>query len=163
MKRLSMAVWLAATILAVSAIGSQSVAQVNLFVNPGFEASGGSYDGWGTFGEGVQLSLPGGDNIIRTGVAAAKIYGEFTGCPSNPQFDVGGFFQSFTPTPGLEYQMRGYTFVSVADTIPATEICVEQNRLIAKIVFFDAAVGGDELSPAGVRHGGGLRGRHLVL
>ena len=105
---------------------------------------GGSYDGWFTFGEGVQLSLPDGDNIIRTGCAAAKIYGEFTTCPGNPQFDVGGFGQAFTPTAGMIYELSGYVYVSSGDPLIGTDVCAS-NRLLAKIVFFDPSVGGNEI------------------
>jgi len=71
---------IAILIAAVSALASPSLATVNLLANPGFEDAGGSYDGWTIkFGEGIQLSLPGGDDIIRTGSAASKTYGEFTG------------------------------------------------------------------------------------
>jgi hypothetical protein len=132
-------------LVAASAVGSQSLAQTNLLANPGFEDGGGSYDGWFTFGEGVQLSLPGGDNIIRTGVAASKTYGEFTNCPESPQFDVGGYGQAFTPTAGKIYEFNGYAFVSTGDAIPGTDIC-NSNRCIAKVVFFDADSAGYEIS-----------------
>jgi hypothetical protein len=128
----------------VLAASSPLVAQVNLLVNPGFEDLGGSYDGWLTFGEGVQLSLPDGDNIIHTGSAAAKIYGEFTTCPGNPQFDVGGFGQVFTPTEGMIYELSGYVYVSSGDPMVGTDVCTS-NRLLAKIVFFDAVEGGNEI------------------
>jgi hypothetical protein len=132
-------------LLAVLLAGSTPlVAQTNLLANPGFEELGGSYDGWFTFGEGVQLSLPDGDNIIRTGVAAAKIYGEFTTCPGNPQFDIGGFGQAFTPTAGMDYELSGYTFISIEDSLYGTDVCTS-NRLLAKIVFFDAVEGGNEI------------------
>lgn len=117
----------------------------NLLVNPGFEDLGGSYDGWFTWGEGVQLSLPDGDDIIRTGSAAAKIYGEFTTCPGNPQFDDGGFGQFFTPTTGMIYRLSGYAFISEGDTMPAAADLCASNRCVAKIAFFDAAVGGNEI------------------
>ncbi|MCA9759068.1 MAG: T9SS type A sorting domain-containing protein, partial [Candidatus Eisenbacteria bacterium] len=81
----------------------------------------------------------------RSGVTAAKIYGEFAGCPDNPQFSVGGFGQAFTPTPGKTYEASGWTFISPADPIPGTDTC-NANRLIAKVVFFDAASGGSELT-----------------
>jgi hypothetical protein len=133
-------------LMTVSAVGPPALAQCNnLLANPGFEEGGGSYDGWFTFGDGVQLSLPDGDNIIRTGSAAAKIFGEFTGCPGAPQFDVGGFGQAFAPTPGMEYELSGFAFVSSGDPIPGTDTC-DRNRLIAKIVFFDDPVGGGEIS-----------------
>lgn len=127
------------------ASGSASAGTVNLFANPGFESTVPPYDGWVTFGSGIQLSLPGGDNIIRTGSAASKTYGEFTGCPGPGGFSVGGFFQTFTPTPGMEYELSGYSFVSSGDPIPGTSTC-NGNRLIAKIVFFDAPAGGNEIS-----------------
>ena len=134
------------TICAVLALtGARAGAQTNLLANPGFEANGGSYDGWFTFGAGVQLSTPDTDNIIRTDTTAAKIYGEFTGCPNTPTFDVGGFGQAFTPTAGNLYELTGYSFVSGADVIPGSNTC-QSNRLIAKVVFFDAASGGNELA-----------------
>jgi hypothetical protein len=144
MKRLVSGIRYLGTLVAASFIGSQAFAQVNLLTNPGFEAGGGSYTGWLTFGNGVQLSLPSGDNIIRTGVAASKIFGEFTGCPI-PQFSVGGFYQAFTPTPGRTYELRAFTFISTADPIPGTDTC-NRNRALAKIAFFNAASGGSEIA-----------------
>ncbi|MBN2184423.1 MAG: T9SS type A sorting domain-containing protein [Candidatus Krumholzibacteriota bacterium] len=135
---------LLAVVMAMITIGSNAAAQSNLLANPGFEALGGSYDGWFTFGAGVQLSTPDTDNIIRTDSTASKIYGEFTGCPT-PMFDVGGFGQAFTPVPGMIYQFNGYSYVSSDDQIPGTDPC-SSNRLLAKIVFFNAAEGGAELS-----------------
>ena len=129
---------------AIIAIGANAVAQ-NLLVNPGFEASGGSYDGWFTFGGGVQLSTPLTDNIMRTDTTAAKIFGEFSNCPDVPTFDVGGFGQAFTPVVGRTYQLSGWSFVSSADVIPGTNPCAS-NRMLAKIVFFNAVSGGSELS-----------------
>ncbi|MBD3347640.1 MAG: hypothetical protein GF400_00395 [Candidatus Eisenbacteria bacterium] len=124
-------------------LGAQAPAAANLLANPGFEDGGGSYNGWSTFGEGPNISTPADDDIYRTGTAAAKIYGEFTNCPDFPQFDVGGAFQAFTPTPGAEYEFSGYSYVSSADTIPGSDACLG-NRLIAKIVFFDSI--GSEMS-----------------
>jgi hypothetical protein len=137
-------------LLALTAVATPSFAAVNLLANPGFETGGGSYTGWFTFGSGVQLSLPlPGDNIIHGGVAASKVYGEFTGCPGAPQFSVGGFGQAFTPTAGRVYELSGFSFVSAADPIPGTSIC-NNNRLIAKIVFFNAVSGGAELASSEV-------------
>jgi len=146
MKRAFSGTWLVGALLAASAaISSSPVAAANLLVNPGFETGGGSYTGWTTFGNGAQLSLPAGDNIIRTGAAASKLFGEFTGCPSAKGFTVGGCFQAFTPTAGKLYTMSGYSFVSLADPIPGTTTCTK-NRAIAKISFYNAAVGGAEMS-----------------
>jgi hypothetical protein len=145
MKRLRSGLALAGTLLFASALGVSSASAANLLVNPGFESGGGSYTGWFTFGSGVQLSLPGGDNIIRTGVAASKTYGEFAGCPGLPTFSVGGYGQAFTPTVGRVYELSGYSFVSTADPIPGTTTC-SRNRMLAKIVFFNATVGGAEIS-----------------
>ena len=145
MRRENARLWILFTFLAALTIGTPALAQTNLLVNPGFEASGGSYDGWFTFGSGVQLSLPDGDDIIRTGYAASKVYGGFVGCPDSPQFNVGGFGQAFTPTVGLVYEATGFSFVSVADPIPGTDTC-NANRMLAKVVFFNAPVGGAEIA-----------------
>jgi hypothetical protein len=145
MKSVLIRTCLVLTLVVASAAGSPLLAQPNLLANPGFEANGGSYDGWFTFGEGVQLSLPGGDNIIRTGAAASKIYGEFTNCPDEPQFDVGGYGQAFIPTAGMVYRFSGYSYVSNADAIPGTDTCF-RNRCIAKVVFWDAPSEGSEIS-----------------
>jgi len=144
MNRLHAGLWIAVALLTVSAVCSNSFAQTNMLINPGFEDNGGSYDGWFTFGSGVQLSLPGGDNIIRTGVAASKTYGGFTGCPI-PTFNVGGYGQAFTPVVGKVYELGGFSFVSSGDTIPGTNTC-QYNRMIAKVVFFNAISGGSEIS-----------------
>ncbi len=120
-------------------------AAANLLANPGFETGGGSYTGWFTFGPNVLLSLPAGDNIIRTGSAASKTFGAFSGCPGAPTFSASGFGQAFTPTSGKIYQLSGYSYVSSADPIMGTTTCTK-NRMIAKIVFFNAASGGSEIS-----------------
>jgi hypothetical protein len=128
--------------LVVLATGSPVFADgVQLLTNPGFEDG---YNGWFTFGAGVQLSTPSTDNIARTDTAAAKVFGEFTGCPI-PVFDVGGFGQFFTSPVLGDYEFSGYSFVSSADTIPGNDTCIG-NRLIAKIVFFDALSGGSEIT-----------------
>jgi len=145
MKHPRSGLFLILALISVMAIASQASAQTNLLVNPGFEANGGSYDGWFTFGSGPQLSTRSTDNIARTDSTAAKIFGEFTGCPDSPQFDVGGFGQAFTPVTGMIYELSGYSYESSIDSIPGTNTC-ETNRLIAKIVFFDSASGGSEIS-----------------
>jgi hypothetical protein len=145
MKRHVSPIGLLATLVAALLVGSQAFAEVNLLTNPGFETGGGSYTGWFTFGSGVQLSLPGDDNIIRTGAAAAKTFGGFVGCPGNPQFNVPGFGQAFTPTLGNIYKLSGYSYVSSDDPIPGTDTC-NKNRMIAKITFFNAVSGGSEIA-----------------
>jgi hypothetical protein len=130
--------------LILSITGSQANAVgVQLLTNPGFEETP-AYNGYFTFGSGVQWSTPSTDNIARTDTAAAKVYGEYSGCPI-PNFDVGGFGQSFTPVVGQDYEFSGYSYVSSGDTIPGDDTCIG-NRMIAKIVFFDAASGGNEIS-----------------
>lgn len=133
---------------------TSSFAATNLLANPGFETGGGSYTGWFTFGSGVQLSLPSTDNIRHAGVAAAKIYGEFSGCPGAPAFSVGGFGQAFTPTAGKTYEFSGFAYVSGADPLTGSNLC-SSNRLIAKIVFFNAVSGGAELQSNEVVVGSG--------
>lgn len=135
------------TVVALPTIGSQVFAQcTNLLTNPGFETGGGSYTGWFTFGSGTQLSLPSTDNIARSGVAAAKVFGQFTGCPGTPAFNVGGFGQAFTtPTVGNEYKLSGHSYVSSTDPIPGTATCAH-NRMIAQIAFFNATSGGSVIA-----------------
>jgi hypothetical protein len=117
-----------------------------MLTNPGFEDGGGSYDGWFTWEGTVEISTAAGDNIMRTGLAASKCYGEFTGCPGSGFFTDGGFGQAFTSfTVGNVYTLGGYSYVSSADTIPGTDNC-NHNRLIAKVVFFNATSGGSEIS-----------------
>jgi len=126
------------------AIGSPVFASgTQLLANPGFEENP-EYNGWFKFGNGVQRSTPSTDNIARTDTAAAKVFGEFNGCPI-PNFDVGGFGQSFVPTAGQTYEFSGYSFVAAIDSILGNDTCIG-NRTIAKIVFFDAASGGNEIS-----------------
>jgi hypothetical protein len=145
MKGLVLRAFLVVALIFASAIGSQLLAQMNMLANPGFEEGGGSYDGWFTFGGNVELSLPDGDNIIRTGVAASKIYGTFAGCPGPHGYNVNGYGQAFTPVPGKNYEFSGYSFVSGEDVIPGDNTCTK-NRCIAKVVFFDAPTGGFEIS-----------------
>lgn len=137
--------FLALAVVVMLAGGTPAFADTpQLLVNPGFEDAGGSYSGWFTFNAGVALSTPGTDNIFRTDSTAAKLYGGGSGCPI-PNFDVCGFGQSFSPDPGMDYYFSGYSFVSSADTIPGDDTCIS-NRMIAKIVFFDALSGGNEIS-----------------
>ncbi len=144
MKCLRPTIFFMLTLLAVSAIGTSSFAQ-NMLANPGFEESGGSYDGWFTFGSGVQLSTPATDNIIRSDTTASKIYGEFSGCPGSGAFTVGGYGQIFTPIVGNTYELGGYSYMPSTDAIPGTNNC-DYNRVVAKVVFFNAASGGAEIS-----------------
>ncbi|HMB71158.1 MAG TPA: hypothetical protein VKU85_17745, partial [bacterium] len=145
MKRAPARIWLPLVLAAAVGLASPAGAATNLLANPGFEDGGGSYNGWSIFfGSGPNISTPGTDNIIRSGSAAAKIFGEFTGCPI-PNFDTGGFGQSFTPTGGQIYTFSGYSFVSGADPMTGADVCAS-NRCIAKISFFSAPVGGLLLS-----------------
>jgi len=144
----------ASLMLALCCLSARADA-ANLLTNPDFEAAGGSYTGWFTFGSGLQLSTPATDNIFRSGSTAAKIYGQFSGCPGTPTFNVGGFGQAFTTiTAGTEYEFSGFSFVSGADAIPGTDIC-SRNRLIAKVVFFNALTGGSEIQSNEVVIGSG--------
>lgn len=126
-------------LVAVFAVAPTAMADgPNLLVNPGFEDG---YNGWFTFGSGPNLSTPSTDNIARTDTAAAKIFGEFTLCPT-PVFDVGGFGQAFTmPTVGNVYELSGWSYMSSADPIPGTSTC-GGNRVVAQIAFFNVPVGG---------------------
>lgn len=144
MKRLRYVSIIFIGLMAFSALGSQASAQ-NMLDNPGFEDGGGSYGGWFTFGGGPQISTAADDNIFRSGVAASKIYGEFTGCPGTGVFTVGGYGQTFTPVIGDTYEFGGFSFVSSADAIPGLNNC-DYNRCVAKVVFFDAASAGNEIS-----------------
>ncbi len=138
-------IFLAALAAALIA-GAPLAAQTNLLVNPGFEDAGGSFNGWFVAADGAEISTEAGDNIMRTGLAAAKMYGEFTTCPGNPQFDVGVVGQYFTPVAGKIYQFNGYSFVSSADTMPGDiGTACASNRMIAKVVFFDAVTEGNEI------------------
>ncbi|MGD9140673.1 MAG: FlgD immunoglobulin-like domain containing protein [bacterium] len=141
-------------LVALSGAGAPSLALDNLLANPGFDANGGSYDGWFTFGDGVQLSTTETDNIIRSGAAASKIYGEFTDCPGSNFYKVGGYGQAFTPTPGMVYRFSGYSYVSSSDAIPGTDTC-NKNRCIAKVVFWNADSAGTEISSSEVVIGDG--------
>jgi hypothetical protein len=144
MKRLCIGVLFALACVAASAMCSDSHAQVNMLTNPGFEEGGGSYDGWFTWGDGPNISTPDTDNIARTDTSAAKIFGEFSFCPI-PVFDDGGFGQAFTPTAGKIYQFNGYSFVANIDSLYGEDTC-NNNRCVAKVVFFDADSAGNELS-----------------
>ncbi|HEX6792006.1 MAG TPA: hypothetical protein VF247_11905, partial [Candidatus Krumholzibacteria bacterium] len=133
--------WAVLAVIAALAIGSPAAAVTNLLTNPGFETG---YTGWFTFGPNVLISNAGNDNIMRSGTGASKIYGGFPMCPV-PSFNVSGCGQAFTsPTVGRLYEFKGYSYVSSADVIPGTEVCA-YNRMIAKIVFFNAASGGAEI------------------
>lgn len=118
----------------------------NMLANPGFEAAGGGYSGWFTFGAGVQLSTAATDNIMHTGAAAAKIYGGFNGCPFAPSFNVGGFGQAFVLplSSNTTFEFSGQAYMASSDTIPGTNTC-SKNRCIVKLAFFNATTGGTEL------------------
>ena len=125
------------SILIAASFGVLATAQANQLVNPGFEDNGGSYDGWEMYASG-DISTPDNDDIYRSGIASAKIYGDFTNCPDFPQFDDGVVYQNFPGTPETYYEFSGYSFVSPADTIPGTNTC-DYNRLLAKLVFFNSS------------------------
>jgi hypothetical protein len=145
MKSTGFFVAFAIALIAAASLVSPSHGQcTNLLTNPGFEDGGGSYDGWFTFGSGPNISLPGDDDIARSGIAAAKLFGEFTNCPA-PVFDVGGFGQAFTPMVGMVYELSGYAFVSLEDQIPGTTTC-NDNRVLAQVAFFDAPEAGGVIS-----------------
>jgi hypothetical protein len=142
-------IWLIVTVVAASALGTQSFAAVNLLANPGFEDGGGSYNGWFVFADsGARISTSATDNIFRSGLAASKIYGEFTACPGQV-FDVGVVGQAFTPTPGMKYEFTGYSYMSSDDPIPGMSTCLG-NRLLAQIAFFDAVTEGTVIATSEV-------------
>jgi len=118
----------------------------NMLANPGFEAAGGGYTGWFTFGAGVQVSTAATDNIFHTGAAAAKIYGGFNGCPFAPSFNVGGFGQAFplAASSNTTFEFSGQAYMPSTDSIPGTNTC-SKNRCIVKLAFFNAATGGTEI------------------
>jgi hypothetical protein len=120
--------------IALALVASTASAQ-NLLTNPGFEDLGGSFNGWITFDSGEDISTPLNDDIYRSGTAAAKVFGEGTGCPF-PVFDDSGFYQDIPATPGKIYEYSGWTFISSADPIPGTSPCFN-NRALAKISFRD--------------------------
>ena len=146
MKRRRSGIFFIAFLAVALIVSAPLAAQTNLLVNPGFEDAGGSFNGWFVSADGAEISTSAGDNIIRTGLAAAKMYGEFSNCPGNPQFDVGVVGQYFTPTAGKIYQFDGYSYVSSADPMPGDiSTACASNRMIAKIVFFDAVTEGNEI------------------
>lgn len=110
----------------------------NLLVNPGFEDGGGSFNGWTKFGRDT-ISSATTDNIMHTGLAAAKTYGNFTGCPFSPSFNVSGFYQSFplAASSNTTFEFGCQAYVSSLDTIPGTFYC-NSNRAILKLAFFNA-------------------------
>ncbi len=145
MKRLPTTLRLLCAGLLLMAASVPARAATNLLANPGFELAGGSYSGWFTFGSGVQLSKRTTDNIAHNDSTAAKVYGGFNGCPGAPVFNVGGFGQAFASVAGQTYSFSGYSFVSSADPMIGTTPC-NSNRMIAKLVFFDALSGGNEIA-----------------
>ena len=156
MRRLLTSLCLAAS--AVLLVPAAGLAGVNILTNPGFEAGGGSFDTWNAFGSGPSISNSSNDNIFRSDSSAAKVVGEFTNCnPGNGAFTVGGFVQSHTPgAVGQIYEFSGYAFMSSGDPItPDSTGHCEENRVLAKIVYFNAAVGGTEISSNEVTIGDG--------
>ena len=115
-----------------------SVHAQNLLTNPGFEANGGSFAGWTKFGNDT-ISTAANDNIMHSGLAAAKLFGGFNGCPFAPSFNVGGIYQSFplaaSSNTTFEFSCRAY--ISSADSIPGSFYC-NSNRAIIKLAFFNA-------------------------
>lgn len=126
------------------------VRAANLLVNPGFESAGGSFTGWNTFSpalpSSVVLSTAANDNIMRTGAAAAKVYGGFVNCPFAPTFNVSGFLQTFplAASSNTTFEFSCQAYVASADSIPGSFIC-NSNRAIIKLAFFNAATGGSEI------------------
>jgi len=133
------------SLLAILVLCAPTASAQNLLTNPGFEDGGGSYDGWFTFGSGPNISTAATDNIFNTGAAASKLFGEFNLCPFPGQFDVGGFGQAINVTAGKTYEFSGVRFISDADPLTGEIVC-DNNRAIAKVAFFDAASGGNELA-----------------
>jgi len=145
MKHLLASIQLILVLVSASLIAPPAAAGADLLANPGFEALGGSYDGWFTFGNNVVISA----DTVRTGAAASKIFGDFGGCPGppSPGLRVNGYGQAFTPTAGLVYRFSGYSYISSQDPIPGSDPCSGvENLAVAKVVFFDSAVGGNEIA-----------------
>jgi hypothetical protein len=109
-------------------------ASATLLVNGNFDDAGGSLNGWGAFGNSfsdttISLSAPG----------SAKMFGNFSG-----GFNVSGIFQGFPATPGNAYTLDGFSFVSSGDPMIGGG-APDDNWVVMKIAFFDAAVGGNEI------------------
>ena len=153
MKRLIRGVLSTLAVAGVCSVTTPAQA-ANMLTNPGFETGAGTYTGWTTFGSGVQLSTPATDNIFRSGAAASKIFGGFNGCPLAPTFNVGGYLQSFSPTVGNTYEFSGFAYIASTDPISGTNTCVN-NRVIAKLAFFNAVSGGAEIASSEIVIGDG--------
>jgi hypothetical protein len=104
-----------------------SVHAQNLLTNPGFEANGGSFAGWTKFGNDA-ISTAANDNIMHSGLAAAKLFGGFNGCPFAPSFNVGGIYQAFplaaSSNTTFEFSCRAY--ISSADSNPGLVLLQQQ-------------------------------------
>ncbi|TFH40336.1 MAG: hypothetical protein E4H01_16755, partial [Lysobacterales bacterium] len=123
------------TVVALSTVSSMAFAQCNLLTNPGFEDAGGSLSGWSEIWGNAFASTPWTDNIFRTGSAAGKAFGPFW-----QPGGTSGFGQAFAPTAGMVYELSGYSYVSSADPLFATDPCL-RNHMVAKIEFYDGLSG----------------------
>lgn len=141
MKKSLTGMWFALSLFVALAMPAKAF--TNLLTNPAFDDGGGSFTGWTTFGKAF-LSTAATDNIFRSGTAAGKTFGSGPFCPF-PNFNVSGLYQVFTPSPGEVFQFSGYSFIPAsADSMRGRNTC-GKSRAIAKLAFFDAATGGNEL------------------
>jgi len=116
--------------------GSAAFAQ-NVLVNPGFESG---LSGWTAFGNAYGEASNPPQFVPRTGTGVASMFGNWWGV-----FNVSGIFQEFPTTPGEVWEMSSSARHWSGD--PMTADGVDDNWVVQKIAFFDAAnteIGGVE-------------------
>lgn len=129
--------WPASLVVAMVAVS----ASAQPLTNPSFDdVAGGSTNGWFTFGN-VFISNAGNDNIFQSPDAAVKVFGDFSG-----GFNVAGLGQAFPATDGSLYEFDVFSLISSGDLMSAEANLCESNRALAKIAFFDAPAGGNEIA-----------------
>jgi beta-glucanase (GH16 family) len=95
--------------------------------NGAFEENSGSLAGWSVFGNTTSANVSIHNEVVASGAASLKLYGQFNG-----QENFSGVTQGITVTPGDEVRADASVFVRSQDTIFGTA-----NSLTMKIEFYD--------------------------
>ncbi len=112
-----------------------SLSAQNLLVNPSFEDAGGSFAGWGAFGNANPIPANPPAVTPRTGNTLASLFGNFSG-----GFDVIGIFQSFPAAPGQTFTIDCWSRHFSGDALVGAG-APNDNWVVMKIAFFNGAGG----------------------
>ncbi len=96
------------------------------FFNGGFDANGGSLDGWSIFGD-AGSNVSAATQAVRSGSHSLKLYGEFSGSTS-----YSGAAQGMPVSGGDEIRASAEAFIRSQDSIQGTG-----NRVIMKVEYYN--------------------------